>query len=317
MKLSYLLMVSLAGLGSARAQDSSVDVPVLGYAFDASAGAIRPLRGIPGAALLGDPIDLGFSASSAVIAPQQSFALALSQDGQARVVALGAKTTVSGLDGAMTSPERMLFSPSGAAALLLAGNRAQIVTGLPGSPAVKDIDLSAIDGVIGRAALADDGTQLLLAETTRNTIWLFHMDGSYTMLPVSATGAVLAFRRGSHDAAAITRTGDLYQLQNLDDAPAVRAMLPASDATAEAVGLWISTDGAQAFAASTGGNITTVDLASGAARTVSCQCAPTGIQALRPGMYRLTDVSAKPVMVLDASAAAPQVWFVPVAGGVQ
>jgi hypothetical protein len=317
MKFSYLLMVSLAGLGSAQAQDSSVGVPVLGYAFDASASAIRPLRGLPGAALLGDPLDLGFSASSAVIAPEQSFALAVSQDGQARVVSLGAKTTVSVLDGAMTSPERMLFSPSGAAALLLAGNRAQIVTGLPGSPSVKDIDLSTMEGMIGSAALTDDGKLLLLAETTRNSIWLFHSDGSSTMLPVDAPRAVLAFRRGTHDAAAITQTGDLYQLQNLDDAPAVRTMLPGSDATAEAAGLWVSTDGAQVYAASTGGTITTVDLASGAARSVSCQCAPSGIQSLRPGMYRLTDVSAKPVMVLDTSAATPQVWFVPVAGGVQ
>src|SRR5215471_3188556 len=127
MKLSYFLMVSLAGLGFAQAQDSPVGVPVLGYAFDAGAGAIRPLRGIPGAALLGDPLDLGFSPSSAVIAPGQGFALALSQDGPVRVVSLGAKTTALPLDGAIATPDRMLFSPSGASALLIAGNRAQVV----------------------------------------------------------------------------------------------------------------------------------------------------------------------------------------------
>ena len=60
-------------------------------------------------------------------------------------------------------------------------------------------------------------------------------------------------------------------MQNLDDAPSVRNALPGSDATAGAVGLWISGDGAQAYTATARGSVTTVDLASGVAQSVSCQ----------------------------------------------
>jgi hypothetical protein len=51
---------------------------------------------------------------------------------------------------------------------------------------------------------------------------------------------------------------------------------------------------------------------------------PIGIQPLRPGIFRLTDISNRPVMVLDASTATPRIWFIPpdrmpleIAGGVQ
>jgi hypothetical protein len=317
MKLSYCLILSLACFSSAEAQDASVGVPLLGYAFDASAGAIRPLRGIPGAAVLGGTFDAGFAMSSAVTAPQQNFALALSADGQPRLVSFGAVPTAIALDGAMTAPDRMLFSASGGSAVLLSDGRTQIVTGLPGSPAVKDIEIGAIDGPIGSVAVSDDGTLLVLGESSGNRLWLIHSDGSRTMLPVPGSSAALAFQRGSHNAVAITQTGDLYLMQSLDSTPSVRTVLPGSDATAGAVGLQISDDGSQAYAATARGNITVVDLKSGVAQSVSCQCAPTGIQQLRPGLYRLTDVSNKPVMVLDASSGAPQVWFVPVAGGVQ
>ena len=85
-------------------------MPLLGYAFDAGAGAIRPLRGIPGAAVLGDVLDAGFPMASAVMAPQQNFALALAADGQPRLVSFGAGGAAVPLEGAMATPDRMVLA---------------------------------------------------------------------------------------------------------------------------------------------------------------------------------------------------------------
>jgi hypothetical protein len=315
MKLVYLLLFSVLLSRSSEAQGSSVGVPVLGFAFDSSRGAIRPVRGIPGAAMLGDPLDPGFPLASAVIAPQQNFALAFSTGEQPRIVSWSdGKLSTLSLADTMAAPDRMIFSPSGTAAILLSSQspaRLQILTGLPRPSAVEEINIRMLTRPLGSAAVSDDGKLVILADGGQNPAWLFNSARSQVMLPLSGPGAVFAFRRDSHDAAAMASTGDVYVLQNLDDAPALRNISPGGDQTAGAVGLWFSADGTQVYAASSGGNIAAVDFTTGATQSVACQCVPTGIQPLRPGIFRLTDISNRPVLVFDASAPAPRVWFVP------
>ncbi|MDQ2901215.1 MAG: hypothetical protein M3Y07_15665, partial [Acidobacteriota bacterium] len=55
------------------AQDLSA--PVLGFAFDATQNSVRRISGIPGAASLDDPLDLGLSINHAAVASQRSYAL--------------------------------------------------------------------------------------------------------------------------------------------------------------------------------------------------------------------------------------------------
>src|SRR5262245_35233024 len=52
-----LVLLAAVARGS---QSIGLSGPIAGYLFDSSAGSFRPLRGIPGAATVGEPIDLGF-----------------------------------------------------------------------------------------------------------------------------------------------------------------------------------------------------------------------------------------------------------------
>src|SRR5690349_4413563 len=50
--------------------------PVMGFISDPGSGSFRPIYGAPGAALLGEPIDLPFEVEGAVVSPTQDFAVA-------------------------------------------------------------------------------------------------------------------------------------------------------------------------------------------------------------------------------------------------
>jgi hypothetical protein len=318
----YLIFTAIIPL-SAMAQRASVGAPAMGYAFDASRGAIRPIHGIPGAAVLGDPLDAGVSLASASIAPLQNFALATTVDEPSiRLISWTAgKVSTAPAESAIARPDRILFSPSGSSALLISDGppaRLQVLTGLPGSLAVEEIDISSMTGPVGSAAISDDGKLVLLSDAGQPDAqgWLLDSDRRQVMLTIPGRETSFAFRANSHDAAAISRSGDLYVLQDLGGNSAVRNVAPGADETAGAVGLWMSSDGGHAYAATSVGNVTDFDLATGARQSSSCQCALTGVQFLKPGLFRLTEVSARPLMVLDTSAA-PRIWFVPAAGGVE
>jgi len=46
--------------------------PRLGLVFDRAAGGLRPIGGIPGAAITGEPLALGFTISRAEISPRRT-----------------------------------------------------------------------------------------------------------------------------------------------------------------------------------------------------------------------------------------------------
>src|SRR5579884_2063173 len=66
---------------------SKVGVPSMGFVYDGSQSAIRPILGLPGAAIVGAPLDPGFAVARAAVAAQRQFVLAASgDDGRARVI---------------------------------------------------------------------------------------------------------------------------------------------------------------------------------------------------------------------------------------
>src|ERR1700686_4607126 len=63
-----------------QAQTSQISGPVSGYVFDGSARALRPILAIPGASLLGGPVNFGFDLTSACVAPRQDAAFVIAAD---------------------------------------------------------------------------------------------------------------------------------------------------------------------------------------------------------------------------------------------
>ena len=73
-----VFLICLPGLVAA--QTSQISGPVTGYTFDAAARGLRPILGIPGASLLGDPLNFGFEVASVAVAPHQDAAFVTAGD---------------------------------------------------------------------------------------------------------------------------------------------------------------------------------------------------------------------------------------------
>ncbi|MCX6626014.1 MAG: hypothetical protein NTW28_00090, partial [Candidatus Solibacter sp.] len=161
---------------SATAQQGGLASPNLGLAYDSRWNTIRTIRGIPGAAILGDPVVAGFPLVAAAISPGQDLALVVSAAGpQLRLIRfLGDNPAPLPIDGAMDSPDRIVFSPAGRAALLFRNNprQLQVLTGLADFPAVRDLPVSS---PMAAMAIGDDGEAVLLASGIENAdpVWLF------------------------------------------------------------------------------------------------------------------------------------------------
>jgi hypothetical protein len=189
--LRALVLTSLAG-AVLQAQQSRVEGPVSGYVFDSSAQGLRPILGVPGASLFGKPVDFGFAISSAYAAPRQDAALVVAADGSLHVFALdrgtAAEQTIQNL---VSSPQRVLFSPSGTSAAIFAGGSIEVVTGLPNSPGVSGgVDLPA-GTVPDSLAVSDDGSVLLVSANQA-----IHLYGSFAdmgKLMDTAGPAMVAF----------------------------------------------------------------------------------------------------------------------------
>ena len=140
------------------AEDSVMSGPSMGYVFD---GGLRPVLGSPGAAVLGDRIDLGRPLASAVSAPSGTYALAItSDDSSLLLVTFGSPVQQSVLGSATGG--RIAFSPDAKSAALFSPGQSGISvwTGLPDNPSSRTADAG---GPIAGLALDDTGAVVLAA----------------------------------------------------------------------------------------------------------------------------------------------------------
>jgi WD40 repeat protein len=306
------------------AQDASVATPALGFAFDSSLQAIRPIRGIPGAALLDDPIDLGFPIRSALIAPRQNFAVVTLDDSSVRLLRFeNGGATVEALDAAMAAPDRMVLSSGGRALLLYQNSgRLQTFRGLPDRPVAQEWNIPPFTAPPSVLAISDDGQSIVTADGSVDSgaVWLLASDGGASQLPLPGSIVALSFRRNSRDLLALAANGDLY---SMGDANTPYRMFHAAG-TADAVAVQFSSDGARAYTADATGTLSVIDLDSGSNMRISCDCSAAGLEPLNAAnLFRVTPVSDSPLMLFDASKVEARIWFVPrattkvSAGGVQ
>jgi hypothetical protein len=309
------LCLALIFAGLACAQSGTFTGPVAGYVFDSGAHSLRPVLGIPGAATIGAPIDTGYSLTASYVAPQQDSFFGIASDGSTHwfTIAAGA-ITEKGINGVMQAPERVVFSPSGSAAALYSNGQAQIVTGLHGSPvAGGNLSLGATNAQRGRRvapamAVSDDGSYLLAA--SNGAIQLASQNG--VVRPVIQTGAdaVMAFAPGGHDAAIAARgTGAIL----IKDVPGAATQLPlAGDGPSfnAPVGIAFSGDGAHVFVASASQKSAMAFDLSGNRSDMACSCSPAELTPMGSS-FRLNELTADPLWLVDAGASGPRVVFVP------
>src|SRR5438128_5391554 len=105
---------------AAYGQQAGITGPSSGFVFDNSAHGLRPIRGIPGASVIGAPIEFGFDIASASVSPSLDSALVVSANGGVHLFRIDNTTPVERLvDGLAVdkppAPHHVVFSPSGMA----------------------------------------------------------------------------------------------------------------------------------------------------------------------------------------------------------
>jgi hypothetical protein len=300
----YSVLAACSCVSLAIAQPASLKTPELGFAWDGRSQQIRPIHGIPGAAILGEGSAITEFAS-ATIAPRHDLALVVSAaDGKVQAMRLASGDMLA-IPGLAADPSRLVFSPSGTAALAV-GSKLQLLTGLPNSPAVQDLAIPADSNATTAVAVNDDA-QFVLFST-----WLLAPGAAPVPLSVPSPIAVSAFLPGSRDAVAIGSDGAIYRILNSNFPGEVRQVFAADERTADPVAVRVSADGSRLYSANRLGTLAVIDLAAASLETVQCGCSPNAIEPMTSSdLYRITEISDRPVMLFDVSTPTPRIWFVP------
>jgi hypothetical protein len=317
---TLLLAAILAGESpgaAAYAQGLSITGPVLGFAVDGAGAGISPIWGVPGASVLGRQLDLGVGIKTAVISPEQNYALAVrNSDFRIIVLKLSENPLVSvELPEVHTEDTRMAISPRGMAAAFVGGGSLRTLRGLPDSPeVVYQFDTSYLPGTPAAIAVSDDGNVVVttFVDVVGNvTAWVSTSNGSLWQVPQPQVSSV-AFLPGRYDAiVADAVTQEVFLLIDLDG-PAGRIPLMQSNLPAGSpISVAASRDGSLFVVSSDSSELTLVDAQTHISTVVDCSCSPTGVRLLREnGVFLLNRLPSDLLYLLDASSD-PRVVVVP------
>jgi hypothetical protein len=292
-----------ASLAAASASGADVSGAVSGFVYDSAARAIRPVLGIPGAAVLGEPLDSGSVVAYASIAPEQDVAVAVGTDGSVRLVRLGTRASQP-LETLHGAPRSVAFSPRGSSAAFLNDSTLDVFTGFPEKPSLaRTLDLAAV-GTPSAVAISDDGTAVLVSaggavraagesadwKTLQEGEWVFaFVPGSRDALLAGRAGAVMLVREA-------TASGERKQVApGSDDAPAATAV------AVTASGLYLVVQDRQ---------VSVLDPSGQVLAKHACDCAPAGVSRMG-STFRLNEVSEAPLWLLDGASPEGRLVFVP------
>jgi hypothetical protein len=307
MKLQLLLILAALLAVSAEAQQAPIvgGAPTLGYVFDRGSHAVRPILGIPGAATVGRPLDLGFSIKDAVVSSEQGYAIVSAGTGVHLVRWNGGISTVN--VAAVGSVGALYMSPRGTAAAILTDGWIGVLTGMrQGTPQVTGLPLNSQPVA---AAVSDDGAYVLAAHSDGTTI-LLGRDGTQTSLATPGPISKVAFRPGSADALVASSDNRVWLVQQTPSSAAFTSIATTRDGVSNPVGLGFLPDGNHVVIASGTGSIQTVDVVTGLRSSVSCSCSPVQLERMAtPGVFRLTEATAEPQYLFNGATG--ETFFVP------
>lgn len=316
--ISTFLVAVLSG--AAAAQTGTVEPPALGFVFDRAASGVRPLRGLAGAATLGEPLDLGVTLRSAAVAQTGGYLLGVADDGGVWLFRdLNTEAYGSALPDAMAAPGTALLSPGANTAALYSrdAGRLQIIRGLPNVPEIRDVDLSAAPGPLAVMAVSDRG--VVLASTpvgAGEAVLAVLPDGTVKSLFAARKVSTAAFAAASSDA--LVADAESQTVSMVRDVDGSGEVVSLADGIANVAALAVSRDGKQVFAAADGA-VAAIGVDGGAPLTVRCDCRVAALERLHGNaVFRLTEPSADgPMWLLDMDSPDARVLFVPAAAPVR
>jgi hypothetical protein len=301
------ILVSICFACSLFGQAGNLAAPSLGFAFDSSSHALRRIQGIPGAALVGTPVDFGLSVSAAYVAPRLDSAFVVAGDGQMHLFRLGSDAPQERTVDALGAPLRVVFSPTGSAAALYSPGSVKVIKGLPDAPAVAATLRVSVSTRPRRPlpealAVSDDGAYVLYSAD--GPIELIGVAGDSRKVMDGAAGALAAFAPGNHDAA-IVSVDKLILYQDIAGAATERTFDGVTTPSAVA----FSPNTQKLLVGSTSGRaVTAIQVATGERSALACDCTPANLIPMG-SVFRLTELGSEPLWLLDT--ASDRVVFVP------
>lgn len=321
MRILIPALLAAASLGWC-ADTGAIGGPVSGFVVEGHTHSIRPINGIPGAARLGEPVQLPFAVGMAAISTEQDYALvtAFRKDG-GPVLARGLRSgapQITSIDKAI-SASGMAIAGAGTAAVLYsnATGQLQFLTGLPDAPAALDaIDISAWNGGVTAVALDAQGRNALLVAGDGNIYWAAdrgaHGMNWITRVPGASSASLLP--NGDDAVAGSSQTGEVILLQGLSGSLTIRTVAGPSNGITSVRAIRAISD-RQIAVVEGDGRLGSVDLDTGSTEWLALAGAAEGFERLGSNLLLLNHAGHAPLLLLD-TAQGHATYFVPPDGNV-
>jgi hypothetical protein len=329
-----------------QAPDYAVSGPSLGLVASHTAGTIRPILGVPGAAMWGAPLAVDFATTRTAVAPGGDFALVVASEDfrLARVRATGGAPEWLPVEATGSAPDVVTFSPRGRSAVMYyqASGRLVVLSGLRDQTAQAiEVDTSSLPAAAKLLAVSEDGSSLLAAvqegeatavyfltaapAATRTRLSPASVDeseggpetppsgASARLLTVFGAVTALEFVGDSLDAlVADASANSIYMLAGVGGAAQTVLLGSAREGVANPLSVK-APDDKRVLVANAGTGVITVLYRDGTSPlSIPCGCTLTGLDLLAGGgVYRLTEPSPEPLLLLDASGLEPRLVVVP------
>jgi hypothetical protein len=272
----------------------------MGFVFDPSTHSLRRIEGIPGAALVGSPVEFGFAVSAAYVAPRLDSAFVMAADGGRHLFRLSADAPRELAIDSVHADLPAFYSPSGTAAALYSRGSVLVIKGLPDAPVVAATIRLRPNPRPQRPlpfilAVSDDGQYLLYG--AGGLVELFSVAGDRRQVANGPREVAAAFAPGGHDAAVIQRD-KVTLFQDIAGAATVRTF-PGIEMPS---GVAFSPDGQKLFVASMGlPSVTIIQVATGDRTELTCDCSPSALTPMG-SLFRLNELGTDPLWLLDTAS---------------
>ena len=309
-----LIAVVILAAGTGTAQQ--VTAPILTYVTD-EAGALHPLLGIPGAATVGSPLNVGFGIRKLVMPSAHDYLLARTgKDSWPVVVQVHGETiTARSIRQGGSGIERVAVSPSGSAAAFFVGTEGRIYAygNLSKSPAlIGQFQVEAL-GRLTALAISDTGRTAMagFSDGTSGALYFLTVDGEPRLIASMRHPSAIQFLW--HSNFAVIADDIDNKVYGFTDGP-VFPIATEQDGISVPIDIAVAGDNSKAFVINAGSqSITKIGPDGDVAPPVHCDCTLTGLHPTSTdSVYRVTDFSGGPVLLFDGSARVPRMIFVPV-----
>ncbi|MCU1257638.1 MAG: hypothetical protein JWO80_523 [Bryobacterales bacterium] len=321
-RLTFCLPVLIGLTPGLCAQPAGFGVPLVGFVLDPRSHSIRPVQGLPGAALVGKALDLPLPFAKARFGLRDDFALAVEASDAGRVFVLhGLRTgtpSATILDGSVTGVQLIALNDEQSAAALYSptSSQLQFVTGLPGHPAVTpSVSLSGLPGEVLAIVLNTGGTSALVCMSDGATGQIYAASGETGGVePVaqafSPIGA-LFYNQGRDAVFADAVSDELVLIRDIHGARE-RSTLAAQGSFHGAVAIARGKDQHVLVAGAGSMNVVDFDLQQGiVVSTTDLPVTPTRFDALfDPNVFVINPAGSGPLYLWN-SVSTPAVSFVP------